>query len=602
MQLNTESYHSYIRNVGNKLKSDPKFFWKYVNSSRKEISLQRLMSYQGKTATDNKNISNLFADFFQSVYTQHDSNVIDMTYSIDNSNLFRPDEMTISMTEIYETLMTLDMNKGAGPDGIPIFFMKSIASNIVRPLCVIFEMSLKKGIFPNVWKKSYVTPIFKSGTKSDIMNYRGISILSAMPKLFEKLICDKLTGFVLRFVNSAQHGFVKGKSCETNLTTFMNFLMKNMEDGYQIDTIYTDFSKAFDRVHHGLLLRKLGTLGVPSFFIRWLSSYLINRSQYVNLYGHISKCINVTSGVPQGSHLGPLLFVLYINDLCDVLKDCMFLLYADDLKIFKKITTIEGAIILQDNFGAIDNWCKNNHMDLNIAKCKCITFSRKPQQYKIIYDYGLHGNNIIRCSLMNDLGILIDEKINMNEHVDCITNKARRMLAFVKRQAKSFNEPYILKSLYCALIRPLMEYCAVAWAPSTKTQMDKIESVQRQFLLFALKNLGWRHAYELPSYESRLKLLNMDSLQNRRIVSCSIFMYKLMNQVINVPSLSNQLVYNESIYQTRNRHTFVQPPHSTNYGMNEPLTRLVKLYNLYEVDFLASNSVNMLKTRIRNKL
>ena len=176
------------------------------------------------------------------------------------------------------------------------------------------------------------------------------------------------------------------------------------------------------------------------------------------------------------------------------------------------------------------------------------------------------------------------------------------MLGLVKRQAKNFNDPYVTKSLYCTLVRPIMEYCAVVWMPYTKEQCNKIESVQKQFLLFALRNLSWNHQFILPAYENRLKLIDMDTLQNRRVILSSSFMYKLMNNNIDVDCLRQKLILNESSYATRNRHYFMNYNHSTDYGMNEPVTRLVRLFNLYFDWFQESSSTNIFKCKIRNKL
>ena len=201
-----------------------------------------------------------------------------------------------------------------------------------------------------------------------------------------------------------------------------------------------------------------------------------------------------------------------------------------------------------------------------------------------------------------DFGILIDDKITMNNHVDYATSKARRALGFVKRHTKDFNDPYVTKALYCALVRPTLEYCIISWMPFTQNQINALESVQKQFLLFALRNLGWNNGYELPKYEDRLKLMNLDTLSDRRIMINASFMYKLLNGKVDATYLKNQLNLNESTYATRNRPTFVHNQHSTSYGMNEPITRLTRIFNLYSSEFKESSSVYVLKTKIKQKL
>ena len=498
VKLNSEAYDNYIIGIGQKLRDNPRYFWKYVKSLRNDTGLPRLMSLDEVEAFDDKEKCNLFADFFQSVYIKHDDNFMNV-FNNYPTPLFEIDDMVMSSEDIYKELVCLDISKSTGPDGIPNIFMKSVAQSVHLPLQIIFEQSLRHGVFPINWKKSYITPIFKNGSKSDMKNYRGICILSAIPKIFEKLVCQKLTSFLLKTVNQNQHGFVKGRSTETNLTVYLHFLLNSMENGYQIDAIYTDFSKAFDRVHHELLLRKMKINGCPDIMVEWLTSYLSNRTQCVRLGTNLSKDIKVWSGVPQGSHLGPLLFVIFINDLCDLLTGCKFLFYADDLKIFMRVKDLNDTMELQNNLNIVNLWCKKNYMELNVLKCKCISYSRKQNLNQIVYNYEIDGVAIGRCKVMNDLGVLIDDKLNMNEHVDFIVNRAKRLLGFVKRQAKCFSDPYVSKALYCSLVRPLLDYCATSWNPFTCTQIERIESIQKQFLLFALRNLGWNHVFELPS-------------------------------------------------------------------------------------------------------
>ena len=153
--------------------------------------------------------------------------------------------------------------------------------------------------------------------------------------------------------------------------------------------------------------------------------------------------------------------------------------YADYLKIFKTIGSRDNALVLQENLSIINEWCSDNYMELNVVKCTCISFSRKRNCNKYVYVCTISDVKISRCNMMNDLGVLIDDKVNMNNHIENITNKARRMLSLVKRQAKIFNEPYVTKSLYCALVRSIVEYCNVAWMPFTRKQIDALESIQK---------------------------------------------------------------------------------------------------------------------------
>lgn len=225
-------------------------------------------------------------------------------------------------------------------------------------------------------KVSFITPIYKSGPKHVISNYRPISKLSMIPKVFEKLVTQRLYFSLKEMLSPAQHGFVKGRSTCTNLVLFSQFCLDEMEKGKQVDVLYTDFVKAFDRVHHGLLLQKMLKLGINDTFLKWLRSYLSNRRQTVRIDGHSSDFIKVVSGLPQGSHLGPLLFTIFINDLPSVLKFSRCLMYADDVKIFHSVASMHDCFNLQSDIDCFLTWCNYNHLELNFSKCKIFSATR----------------------------------------------------------------------------------------------------------------------------------------------------------------------------------------------------------------------------------
>lgn len=236
-------------------------------------------------------------------------------------------------------MLRLKDSLGVGPDLVPPAILKKCAQSLSGPLTVVFNKSLFAGIFPHVWKLSHITPIFKSGSRKQITNYRSIAILPSVGKLFESLLTTSISPAFSHVISSCQHGFVRGRSTCTNLTEFTSFALQSIESGKQVDVVYTDFSKAFDRIHHGILFRKLENLGVHSSLLAWIKSYLTDRSQYIMIQGRHSRVFRVKSGVPQGSHLGPLLFILFINDIVESLQHCRCLLFADDSKLFNPLVT-----------------------------------------------------------------------------------------------------------------------------------------------------------------------------------------------------------------------------------------------------------------------
>jgi len=231
-------------------------------------------------------------------------------------------------------------------------------------------LSLETSDFPHRWKESFVIPLHKKGSKLNACNYRGISKLSAIPKLFENIITPHLQHSCRSLISSCQHGFIKRRSTTTNLLEFTSFVIGGFRKNRQTDVVYTDFSKAFDSVSHPILVRKLDLLGFSGDFLRWILSYLNDRTQRVIFKNSLPSLIRVTSGVPQGSHLGPLLFTLFINDLPLVLTKSRVLMYADDVKLCLQYNDPAQSLALQSDLNAFQTWCMDNELNLNGSKCK----------------------------------------------------------------------------------------------------------------------------------------------------------------------------------------------------------------------------------------
>ena len=352
-KLNLQLYREFHQSQADLIKSNPSKFWKRVNARRSTSGIPRLVRHGASESADLKGTANLFADFFEGVYASDKvSPDLPQGPSAETTTCHR-----LSADEIEKAISELDVTKGGGPDLIPNALLKPLATELTPALQLIFNQSLSAGIFPTVWKKSFIVPIFKSGDRSSCSNYRGIAILSAIPKLFEKLVCSFLETSLGGLVHGVQHGFRSGRSTSTNLTIFVDSVLKIMSSHGQADAIYTDFSKAFDRVNHKLLIQKLRLMGLGGTLLSWLQSYLTNRTQSVRIGDALSRDVASISGVPQGSHLGPLLFALFVNDLVEVFNDCEVLMYADDLKFFRSVTSSADAGVMGSNLKRVLDIC-----------------------------------------------------------------------------------------------------------------------------------------------------------------------------------------------------------------------------------------------------
>lgn len=377
---------------------------------------------------------------------------------------------------------------------------------------------------------------------------------------------------------------------------YVSALNANLEKRKQTDTIYFDFSKAFDTVPHVLAVTKLNRLGFPSWLTVWLSSYLCGRQGYVRLGAVVSRRFSITSGVPQGSHLGPLIFILFVNDICQRLQS-QKLLYADDLKVFREINSVIDCVALQQDIEAIREWCDLNGMKVNPAKCKCISFTRSA--VPTVYAYSFSSIDLDRVSSIRDLGLLIDRKLNFSEHVAATTAKAFAMLGFLRRNTADFENIHALKTLFVSLVRSTLEYAVQVWAPHHANQRDRIEKVQRRFTLYALRRLPWRNGVWQTSYSDRCALLGMESLEQRRTFHQRMFVFDLLTGRIDCSQLREEINVHRPVRVLRNQPLLRIPFHRTLYGYNRPIDRCCRIFNSISNEFEPGMARERFKCRIR---
>lgn len=591
--LNRKLYDLYLVRVKTKLNSDPRGFFNFVNSKRKVKGFPASLIHGDISKSSDHEIANLFADFFESTYVNSSDSLLSYPYHIQSFDLMF--DLSLSYSEVYTALVSVKPSCRPGPDGVPAIILRECADLLYIPLTNMFNISLANGNFPDLWKKSFIVPLYKSGSRSKVENYRGIAKLSAIPKLFELLITRKLVHSLRSIVSPCQHGFLQGKSTVTNLLEFTSYVFSNFSSKLQTDVIYTDFSKAFDRVDLSLLLLKLDLIGFPIRLLNWLKSYLFNRTQCVLFRSSLSRRILVTSGVPQGSHLGPILFNLFLNDLPSVILNSSILMYADDVKLFRSLKSSDECSLLQYDLNSLVNWCEMNRMSLNLLKCKKMTFNRGT----VIQTSYIIGDSVLEnVYSFCDLGITLDTKLNFNMHIDACVSKSSNLLGFIKRWSREFDDPYLSKHLFTSLVRPILEYGSLVWSPFYSCHIKRIESVQKQFLLFALRNLAWNPDINLPPYLHRLALINLPTLERRRTMLDICFMVKLINGEINSPYLISNLKFNVPFRVSRNFVPLNLPAIKCNYEELNPIFKLSKNFNKFYNSFSITDSIVSIKRSI----
>ena len=324
-----------------------------------------------------------------------------------------------------------------------------------------------------------------------------------------------------------QHGFRRGRSCETQLLGYVDEATVELEKGNQEDTIVLDFSKAFDKVSHTLLVHKLRRYGIGGRLNAWIESFLDGRQQAVVVEGERSDFTPVASGVPQGSVLGPSLFLTYINDLPAGIKSKVRL-FADDTMCSKTIKKAEDQHTLQENLNTLTTWEKQWSMDFHLQKCSTLSATRKRK--KIVPAYELHGHTLENVSTTKYLGVIIQDNLKWESHISSITNKANKTLGFLRRNLKIGNKK-TKETAYKTLVRPLLEYAATVWDPYTASETQAIEKVQRR----AARWVSNRHR-QTSCVDNMLDSLDWQTLQQRRKKARLEMLYKFHHGLISISS------------------------------------------------------------------
>ena len=509
------------------------------------------MKYKSNQFSSFSGIARAFGKYFESIFVLHSNPVIPDSCSRDVPLFSLP---YVSPDDVKAVILNLNPHSARGYDNVPAVFLIRCADQLCFPLAEIFNLSVSLGEYPCLLKFNNIVPIYKfKGDKSCVESYRPISIQPVVSKIFERIVNNSLRKHLKAFLCDEQHGFVPKKSTLTNLSCYKDFITTSLDQGYQVHAIYTDFNKAFDSVCHEYLLHKMSTqFGIFGNDLKWFQSYLSNRFQRVLVHGEESEWAPVASGVPQGSILGPSLFLMYVNDIPESLQFCETLLFADDLKLFKRITCVQDCHVLQSALISLYHWCCKWKMSLNFHKCFYLNFSLKRSR-NIDFDYDIHGTLLQSVSSIKDLGVYFSQNMCFSMHIHYVVKKAFRMLGFVRRTLKPFKDVTLLKIMYNAHVRSHLDYCSSIWSPQVKYLKDKIEKVQKVFI----KELCF---IEKVKFDSRLYFelcsqFGLATLENRRTVSDLLYFHKILHGRVNCAYLVSNIWFHLPLRRTR--HTNV---------------------------------------------
>ena len=486
-----------------------KKFWSFVKSSSNSQRIPELIHHDDVYRSDPSQQAELFNNYFYSQFSHESTYHISIEHQRHNVT---PD-IDLSSRRIKNILTKLNVNKAIGPDGIHGRVLKNCAEVLCYPLSILFKLSYYTSTIPLEWKMAHVVPIHKKGSKTNVENYRPISLTSIIMKTLERIIRDELMFQCNHFIDSRQHGFLPGKSCCTQLVSFCDSLSLSLNKNVRSDVIYFDFAKAFDSVNHDLILNKLKSFfNINGFLLGFLRNYLKDRKQSVIIGNCTSQALPVLSGVPQGSIIGPSLFVLFLNDISSGLSpDTNICMYADDTKIWRVVESETDHAILQKDIDYLLDWAIKNKMKFHSSKCKVLMVSNSSPPLigilpQIQYYYTMDSEILDYCDTEKDLGIHMNSNLNFTHHANMLYSKANQRLGLLKRTCHSVNNTCVKRALYLTLVRSLFEHCPIIWRPSSNSAIAKLESIQKRafkwilndtYISYSLNHLYYVHCKQL---------------------------------------------------------------------------------------------------------
>ena len=503
--------------------NNKKGFSSYVKSRTKAKEAIGPLNINGSLVHDEELICQELNNFFGSVFTRENTDSLPNFDDVSGGNSI--DDLLITPDMIKKEISLLKPSMSSGPGEYTNRFLKEYGVVLAKPLSILFNKVLGEGIAPENWKLAYVTPIFKKGSKGEPGNYRPVSLTCVVGKLFERLIkraiCEHLE--TNNLLSPDQHGFRPGRSCTTNLLESLERILTSIDAGCPYDVIYYDFSKAFDKVPKERLLLKLEAYGIKGNLLKWLKDWLSGRKQATVINGHISEWLDVLSGVPQGSVLGPILFIIFINDIykCATGIDCLKV-FADDTKSGNRVDTSEGHRALQECINRLLKWANDWQMSFNAKKCKVLHFGHN----NVMHSYDMEGVPLAADIVETDIGVDICTSLKPSKHCQRAARTAHQVLGQVTRSFH-YRDKYVLPKIYKCYVRPHLEFACPVWAPWLTQDIDLLENVQKRFVRMVSGLTG-------ITYEEKLQELGMMSLKDRRKYFDLIETFKCIRGLTNV--------------------------------------------------------------------
>lgn len=589
---------NYEENLIQSRSTRPKLFYSYIRSKKQDRPRVGPLMINDELSDDPNSMANTFVDAFASVFvTESPLNPFrhQLCQGILSDVQFDPKDVELH-------LKSLDADSAMGPDNLHPRLLKECASELAYPLSILFNKSMASGTLPQSWKLSHVCPIYKKGSRSDPLNYRPISLNPIPCKTMERIICKTLFGFMEEHLifDESQFGFRPNRSVTDQLLLTYDHITYWYDQGQVVDLILFDFVKAFDRVHHQTLIDKLVAIGIAGNLLQWITSFLLGRSMQVTINGHASHPKPVSSGVPQGSVLGPLLFLIFINHICSQIQ-CKYKMFADDLKLYLHSSAPSPNCLrslpgMQNNIDLLSSTAASWGLRFSTGKCVHLRFARQRHVQAENLEtsiYTLNGNPINQSFSHSDLGVTVDRKLKFDHHTRSIAAKAGGVATNLLKSTIN-RSPNFMSSLLISDVRPILDFASPVWNLGFLGQTKLLESVQRRWTkqITGLSDL---------SYAERLTVLGLYSVKGRLLRHDLIYCYRIFHD-LSIISPTDLFTMAPTV-ATRGHRFKIQMQHSQLESRRRFFScRVIQRWNSLPLDVVDAPSLPVFKTRLHSFL